>query len=208
VNDDGGGVYTGNGRMTVTSSTVTDNYAATHGGGLRGTGPVNTIENSIVSGNSAPNDPDTADLAYDQFDVAFSLIGVPADHVNETVPGSNLLGVNPQLLTLTNNGGPTQTQLPADTSPVIDKGSAFGLTSDQRGLTRPVEIPSIPNSTAAGADGSDMGAVEVQSIPTTPTTPTTPVQPATPKKKKCKKKKGKKGSAQSAKKKCKKKKKK
>jgi hypothetical protein len=49
---------------------------------------------------------------------------------------------------------------------VSDRGKAFGLTADQRGLTRPVDIPTIANSTATGADGADMGAVEVQSIPT------------------------------------------
>jgi hypothetical protein len=87
---------------------------------------------------------------------------------------------------------------------VVNKGSAFGLTTDQRGLTRPVAFPGVANSSAAGGDGSDIGAVELQ-LPT-PTTPPPPAQH----KKKCKKKKKKhKRAAQSAKKKkCKKKKKK
>jgi hypothetical protein len=206
--------------MRVTGSTVTDNYAGTYGGGLRSTGGVNVVQNSIVSGNTAVGDSDTDDLAYDTFDVAFSLIGVPADHVNETVPGSNLLSVDPQLGALADNGGPTETQLPADTSPVIDQGSKFGLCEDQRGLLRPVDLPDHPNSTAAGADGSDMGAVELETTPSPggacPAPPSggggtpTPVQPTpTHKKKKCKKKKKHKRSAESAKKKkCKKKKKK
>ena len=42
-------------------------------------------------------------------------------------------------------------------SPVIDAGSAFGLTTDQRGLSRPFNFASIANA----GDGSDIGAVEL-----------------------------------------------
>ena len=51
---------------------------------------------------------------------------------------------------------------PALGSPAIDQGRSFGLTADQRGIVRPIDLPSIPNSAAAGADGSDVGAVELQ----------------------------------------------
>jgi hypothetical protein len=226
VSDDGGGVYTGNGSMTVTSSTVTDNYAGTYGGGLRGTGPTNTVQNSIVSGNTAVEDPASADLAYDVFDVSFSLIGVPADHVNTTVPGSNLLGVDPGLGALQDNGGPTYTMEPAATSPVIDCGSDTENSVDQRGtgFPRVVDQPNRTGSTATGANQADMGAVEVSenvtitgactnNAPPSPpsgggATPA-PVQPTpTHKKKKCKKKKHKRSAESAKKKKCKKKKKK
>jgi hypothetical protein len=228
VSDDGGGVYVGDGALRVTSSTVTDNYAATFGGGLRGTGPVNTIKNSIVSGNTAVGDPDSADLAYDQFDTAFSLIGVPANHITPTVPGSNLLGVNPQLGALQDNGGPTDTMEPSQTSPVIDCGSDASNAFDQRGagFPRVVNQPNRTGSTATGANQADMGAVEVSTnaaiagactnnAPPSPPPPT-PVTPANPaptpnpthKKKKCKKKKHKRSADSAKKKKCKKKKKK
>jgi hypothetical protein len=195
--------------LTVIGSTVTNNTAAI-GGGLNAHLSANNavVQNSIVTGNTATGDADTSDLHEDYagfyFDTAFSLIGRPAAYVHESVPGSNLFAVNPQLGGLANNGGPTQTQLPAHTSPVIDKGMASGLNTDQRGLTRPIEIASIPNSTAAGADGADMGAVEVQSIPAQAPAPA----PAT--KKKCKKKwkKHKRADQSAKKKKCKKKKKK
>jgi hypothetical protein len=208
VSDDGGGLRISGGVLKVVGSTVTDNYAYTAGGGLQSYNS-GSVQNTIVSGNTAVGEPDTADLGYvdELFDVAFSLIGVPANHINETVPGSNLFSVNPQLGALANNGGPTQTQLPANSSPVVNKGSAFGLTTDQRGLTRPVAFPGVPNSTAAGADGSDIGAVEVQLTPTV--TPTSPAPPAPQKKKKkCKKKKHKRSAESAKKKKCKKKKKK
>jgi hypothetical protein len=47
---------------------------------------------------------------------------------------------------------------PAPDSPVIDAGSAVGLATDQRGLPRPFDFPSLPNA----GDGSDIGAVERQ----------------------------------------------
>jgi len=49
-------------------------------------------------------------------------------------------------------------------SPAIDKGNSFGLTTDQRGFTRPFDNPSITNAT--GGDGADIGAFEVQAGPT------------------------------------------
>ena len=49
---------------------------------------------------------------------------------------------------------------PSVTSPVIDKGSSFGLTTDERGAQRPLDLPGYPN--APGGDGSDIGAVELQ----------------------------------------------
>jgi hypothetical protein len=70
------------------------------------------------------------------------------------------VNTDPQLGPLQSNGGPTATMAPALTSPAIDQGGAFGLTADQRGVLRPIDLPSIPN--AAGGDGSDIGAVEFQ----------------------------------------------
>jgi hypothetical protein len=214
------GAYNGDPGLTVTGSTITHNTAA-RGGGIACYGAIgNTVNdltepilrNTIVSGNSATggfggpdvscgysNVPDNAGTVT----AAFSLIGSvgPATNLNQT--GPNLLGQDPQLGPLASNGGPTLTQKPASSSPVIDKGSAFGLTADQRAQTRPVEIPSVPN--AAGGDGSDIGAVELQTSEFTPPAGPAPTTPQ--KKKKCKKKKHKR-SAETAKKKCKKKKKK
>jgi hypothetical protein len=212
--DDGGGIWmccalTGQ-ALTVTGSTVVGNTAVQADGGIEAFPASNPIlRNSIISGNDpGSGDVRSADLDGDSnaFQTSFSLIGVPGFYVTESVAGSNLIGVPPQLGALANNGGPTRTELPASTSPVINKGKSFGLTTDQRGLTRPVAFPGVANSAAAGADGSDMGAVELQ-LPTPPPSPA-PVTPTTHKKK-CKKHKKHKRSAQSAKKKkCKKKKKK
>ena len=69
---------------------------------------------------------------------------------------------DPQLGPLANNGGPTLTELPASTSPLIDRiplaacptaPLATGITADQRGFARPSGL------------GCDIGPVEVQ-VPT------------------------------------------
>ena len=224
------GAYDGDPGLTVIASTITHNSAGYSGGGIAGGGdtfkghdisrPV--VRNTIVSGNTASIGPDvSASYSTDPgtpipgtLDSAFSLIGSvdPDTTIDQTIPGSDLLAQDPQLGPLAGNGGSTQTQLPATTSPVVNKGSAFGLTADQRGLTRPVAFPGVANSTAAGADGSDIGALELPSPPAvTPITPVSPApqpQPQPQKKKKCKKKKHKRSAESAKKKKCKKQKKK
>jgi hypothetical protein len=219
ASDEGAGLYhfgqpvVGSQGLVVTGSTITHNDASVRGGGIAssGTSTQPRMRNTIVSGNSAPDGPDVS-ADGGSMDAAFSLIGAvdPDATINQT--GPDIFGQDPQLGPLADNGGPAETQKPAATSPVIDAGSAFGLTSDQRGRGRPFDAPTIAN--VAGGDAADIGAVELQAsdvppAPATPTTPATPAPPATPaspvKRKKCKKKH--KRSAESAKKKkCKKKK--
>lgn len=160
----GGGIYSDvrSSGFTLKGVTVTGNSAG-HGGGVFdrvNEGAPIAIQDSIVAGNTASVDnPDLAGA----FNAAFSLIQTPGGAaVNQAIPGSIIAGQDPQLGPLASNGGPTQTMKPALSSPVIDKGAAFGLTSDQRGAPRPFNVPSIPNSGAPGADGSDIGAVELQ----------------------------------------------
>ena len=68
-------------------------------------------------------------------------------------------GVSPQLSTLGNHGGPTQTMLPAGTSPVIDQGHAESGTTDQRGDPRTINVPGLIDP--PGGDGTDIGSVEL-----------------------------------------------
>jgi hypothetical protein len=214
------GAYNGDPGLVVTSSTITRNDADRGGGiacyGATGNSGTNqltepAVRNTIVFGNTSSAADTGPDLSCDAngvpdnkgtVPVGFSLIGSADPGTTIDTTGPNLTGVDPQLTTLADFGGPTQAQKPAATSPVIDAGSAFGLTSDQRGLARTVDAPTIANA----ADGTDIGAVELQAgdVPPAPV----PVTPTTPTKKKCKKHKKKhKRSAESAKK-CKKKKKK
>jgi hypothetical protein len=160
---EGGGVWVAGGTLDIKSSTITGNSV----GGSKGQGggiytdldsSAVHIQNTIVANNHGTQGNDLYLLGGGQ--VGFSLIKDPSD--SGTPPfastGPNITGVDPQLAGLANNGGPTQTQLPAATSPVVDKGNAFGLNSDQRGVLRPIDFPAIPNA----ADGSDIGAVELQ----------------------------------------------
>jgi hypothetical protein len=64
----------------------------------------------------------------------------------------------PQLGTLVLDNG-TYVHVPALTSPVMDSGAAGALTTDQRALPRPVDLPEFPNAN----DGADRGAYEHQS---------------------------------------------
>jgi hypothetical protein len=71
----------------------------------------------------------------------------------------NILGQNPLLGPLQDNGGPTFTMALLPGSPAIDKGKSFGAATDQRSRPRIYDFPTIAN--AAGGDGSDIGAFEL-----------------------------------------------
>jgi predicted outer membrane repeat protein len=163
ANDDGG---------LLQNTTVARNYAYDDGGGIAAAtgGPNIDLENTIVGGNFAGDaGPDLA--GADPFDAEFSLVQATGGvTINSTVASSNLLGSNPQLpFFLSYSGGTTATMVPEPDTPVVDKGkTAGGVSTDQRGLTRPFDLPAIANSAAAGADGADMGAVEMTLNEATP----------------------------------------
>jgi hypothetical protein len=94
----------------------------------------------------------------------FVSLGFNLDSLNQCGfnAAGDILNRDPLLGPLAANGGPTATLLPALNSPVVDQGASFGSATDQRGLPRPFDFASIPNSAATGADGSDIGAVELQ----------------------------------------------
>ena len=52
--------------------------------------------------------------------------------------------------------------MPSLFSPVVDSGVANGLTTDQRGEPRTVDVPNVPDAT--GSDGTDIGAVEYTDV--------------------------------------------
>ena len=107
--------------------------------------PATTFDGQANFGSSA--------AALDEFNLVRTHI---ARNLGNT-SGSPLTS-DPLLGPLQDNGGFSQTMAPADGSPVIDAGSAFGLTTDQRGLPRPADFTALPNAD----DGSDVGAVELQ----------------------------------------------
>lgn len=144
----------GAGALTIRNSTISGNIGGTSGGVHALNGAVITIRNSIVA-NSVNNAnaavPDLANDASSSFNVAYSNIESTGT-ANVTDGGGNAIGLDPQLGPLANNGGTTQTQLPAITSPAYNSGDpAFSgpPASDQRRLLR------------VSGGRVDMGAVEV-----------------------------------------------
>ncbi len=176
---------TGNsGSIAFDNSTIDGNSADTAGGGIYlgeySTGSPATeqsataaINSTIVAGNTDPGSPNDlyrpSTSTTGGFNDTFSLIQNPG---NAPLLSSQALitGVDPQLGPLANNGGPTETMLPKDTSPVIDQGKAeSGLSTDQRGDPRTVDNG---KPKPAGGDGTDIGAVELAKIPApTPSPP-------------------------------------
>jgi uncharacterized repeat protein (TIGR01451 family) len=135
------------GPVSVAHSTLTNNTSATNGGGIaNNSSGVVQISNSIVALNTATiSGPDLSGT----FTANYTFVGNPA---GATINGGtgNLNG-NPQLGSLGNNGGPTQTHLPLPSSTAIDAGDpAFAPPpeNDQRGFPR------------IGGTRLDMGAVE------------------------------------------------
>jgi len=145
--------------LTLVSSTIAGNAVDAPGGIVEGGNiepdPGVKIANSIISGGQGP--AGTANCAEKLESQGFNI-----ESANECGFGAagDKVNTDPQLGPLQNNGGPAPTMAPAFSSPAVDQGTAQGLASDERGIGRPIDFPTIPN--AAGGDGSDIGAVELQ----------------------------------------------
>ena len=125
------------------------------GGGLYsaanpGDGPV--IQNCLFLGNAATSGPDLRGNFRSQ---DFNLIG---DATGFTFTGSvaqNILGKDPKLGTLADNGGPNQTHAVPPGSPAVDciPPANCPLKTDQRGIPRPM------------GEKADIGAFETDTVP-------------------------------------------
>ncbi len=178
--DQGGGIHTVLTAVALLDSTVTNNASARSSGGGVYVGnssgnPEFTISNSIIAGNTAAGTaPDLRPNPGSTLDISHSLIGDNAGTAlteAQVADGNgNLIGsaagggiINPRLGPLADNGGPTFTHALLDDSPAIDAGNS-ALLIDQRGLPRPFDVVSLPNTTG---NGSDIGAFERQTAPST-----------------------------------------
>ncbi|HYE14708.1 MAG TPA: choice-of-anchor Q domain-containing protein [Pyrinomonadaceae bacterium] len=180
----GGGLFNLNGTVIFTNSTVAHNAASDGGGAVFNLGsggeatqggpalPVAqgsvTLNNTILSNST--NGEATPAAVSDYFSETTnggSVASAGTSNIIQSNPNSGgfagshseanplLVGTSPA-----DNGGPTDTFALQLTSPAIDQAEpATGVTTDQRGSPRPMDIGSTPN--AGGGDGSDIGAFEL-----------------------------------------------
>ena len=120
------------------------------------------LSSTIVADNEASGDPDLGGGGggYSYFQAGFNLVGERPYLATFTgdPSGSNVVGEDPSLGPLYDNGGATYTHEPYGDSPALDAGIANGLTQDQRGGPRTIRLPGV--RTARGSDTTDIGSVE------------------------------------------------
>ena len=181
--DRGGGmVNQSNGSATMNHVTFSGNSATAFGGGIYNhyeSGP--TMSHVTFSGNSAPEGGGvysffTSVLTMTNTIIANSTRGGDCINGGSTVidgghnliedsgssacglthgTNNNIVGSDPGLRELADNGGVTLTHMPRSSSIAIDAGADCSGT-DQRGGIRPYDNPSNANV----SDGCDIGAVE------------------------------------------------
>ncbi len=138
-----------------------------HGGGLYHRGEKLTLRNTIVGNNRTPEGGEGQDCYCYSSYVTFTSGGY---NLIEQVGGYTLdgdlttmiTGRDPLLVGLADNGGPVPTHALLPGSPALDSGNSFGISEDQRGYPRPVDIPDLTDT----GDGSDIGAYECESVST------------------------------------------
>ncbi|MDP9193665.1 MAG: right-handed parallel beta-helix repeat-containing protein [Acidobacteriota bacterium] len=136
----GGGIYLYNlyAELVLNFVTVAGNTSVANGGGMSlGFGPA-TINNSIFGDNTAAADDDLTDAFAGTFDLRYTLVESPGSAPINDIEG-NIFNTDPQLAALADNGGPTETQRPALTSPVVNAADPALVpppATDQRGEPR------------------------------------------------------------------------
>lgn len=152
-----GGISSPAPEIVIANSTISNNGA--YGVELTGPGSVSfAIRNSIIADNELGCIFDVGGLLATS--ASYSLD--EDDSCGFFPSADNLLGVDPMLGPLADNGGPTRTKSPLPGSPVLDAGNPAApggpgtcLATDQRGVARPQA------SNDGGVVRCDMGAVEV-----------------------------------------------
>jgi len=136
--DSGGGIFNNTGPMAANNMTLSGNTAGRDAGGIYQNAPF-ALENSVVSGNTAPSGTDIdGTVAY-------------------TASNSRISNPLATLAVLGNYGGPTPTMIPLPGSSAICAGAAallpVGINTDQRGYAN-------VNTTYTGSVCVDAGAVQ------------------------------------------------
>lgn len=188
--------------LVTRNSTIAANSASKNGGGIvainiipdAATAFIRLKSTLVADNNAAGAADDLTALDADSgppveipvgFAAGFSLIEAPGLTSLEGDPaGSNITGIDPKLSPLASNGGPTQTQAIAPTSPAVDSAQANGFTTDQLGQPRTVDAVATD---APLSDGTDIGAFELRDTKAPGGDPSTDFSKKPPKKVKLKK---------------------
>src|SRR5207237_1276758 len=134
------------------------------GGGVGSVGQVD-IKNSIVANNTIGSWGSGPDLFGNVNSQDYNLF---KDITGASISGAtlhNITGQDPNLGALTNNGGPTQTQLPLPSSPAINAGNPANLPPDTYDLdndgdtAEPLPVDQRGFARVVGFN-FDLGAVE------------------------------------------------
>ncbi|HNG34796.1 MAG TPA: Ig domain-containing protein, partial [Blastocatellia bacterium] len=141
--------------LSLTNCTVANNTATSGSGIYDGTTSSIILKNTIVAANGSNNCFGSMDSSS-----SYNLIVTPGACGLTNGTNNNIVtSSSAQLGALANNGGYTQTLALLSGSPALDKGVAVaGVTTDQRGQSRPFDLPGI--AAATGGDNSDIGAFE------------------------------------------------
>lgn len=139
-------------QATLTNVTLSGNTAVQGGGIYHSSNATNaaiTLTNSIVAnspiGGNCYRDPLTlsgSTIKSLGYNVSSDASCIP--YFNQAIELHDLNNSQPNLSPLANNGGPTLTHVPFPPSPAIDaiplgtNGCGLTLTTDQRGLSRPI----------------------------------------------------------------------
>jgi CSLREA domain-containing protein len=149
----GGGIFFAGGNMSITSCTIAGN-------GFPGAIDTDHFE-GITLRNNIFAYQDTTGGAFDNLtSQGYNLCDETSGFATRLTGPGDQVGVDPLLDPhgLLYNGGYTGTLALTSGSPAIDRGKAFGLTSDARGYPRTVDNPE--SGPAPGGDGTDIGAYE------------------------------------------------
>ena len=124
--------------VNVLSSTITANTAANGGGTFPEAGNTVNLKGSILAGNTGTvSGPDCGGALTSQGN---NLVGNTSGCPIANQQPTDIIGQNPQLGLLADNGGPTQTHALAPSSPAIDAGPPDAPPTDQRGVPRSPDI--------------------------------------------------------------------
>jgi hypothetical protein len=174
----GGGILN-LGTLWLLNCTIASNQAygnpsdgALAGGGIWNSGNVHS-KNTIIAGNTVQQGQGP-DFFGNLDSLGFNLIQNAAGCTNVGVDTGDLLGVDPLLGPLQDNGGPTYTHALLPGSPAIDAATSNGAPgTDQRGLFRPqgpapdigaFEVPNLTSSLKLKFDFEDSGTTTMDSI--------------------------------------------